>query len=340
MKRRILLAAIALMPHAAVHAQPDEQINVICSAQAELCSLVQTAYAKSTGATVNMVQKSTGEALAQILAERSNPKTDVWFGGTGDPHMLAAEQDLTAEYKSPLLPKLHPWAQRQAEQSRFRTVALYLGPLGFAYNTEALARKKLQPPKTWNDLLKPEYKGEIQMGNPASSGTAYTVIATLIQLMGPDKAWDYLGKLHQNISEYQRSGVGPLKAVSRGEATISLSWLQDVPSTKMQGFPVEATTPTDGTGAELASMSIIKGARNLATAKKFYEWALTPAAQQFAYAARVYVVPSNVATPLDPKSPDLKNIRLIDYDYAKYGSAAERRRLILNWERRILNQSR
>ena len=136
--------------------------------------------------------EGSGEALAQLIAERENPKTDIWFGGTGDPHLQAAEQGLTLEYKSPSLPQLHDWAQQQARQSGYRTVGIYSGPLGFGYNPELLAKKKLAVPRTWADLAKPEYKGEVQVANPASSGTAYTMIATLVQLMGEDKAFDYL----------------------------------------------------------------------------------------------------------------------------------------------------
>ena len=88
-------------------------------------------------------------------------------------------------------------------------MGIYSGPLGFGFNTELLAKKKAQVPKSWADLLKPEYKGEIQMANPASSGTAYTMIATLVQMMGEDKAFDYLKTLHKNISTYTRSGTAP-----------------------------------------------------------------------------------------------------------------------------------
>jgi iron(III) transport system substrate-binding protein len=87
-------------------------------------------------------------------------------------------------------------------------------------------------------------------------------------------------------------------------------------------------------------MSIVKGARNLENAKKFYEWALTPGAQQFGAAAKQFQLPSNTKTSLDPRVPDFKKIKLIDYDYAKYGQAALRRDLILNWERRVFNQPR
>ncbi|MEN9418199.1 MAG: hypothetical protein RI988_1819 [Pseudomonadota bacterium] len=319
----------------AVHAQEGAQLNVICSVQAEWCNMIQTVFARTTGIKVNMSLKGSGEALAQLIAERANPKTDVWFGGTGDPHLQAAEQGLTLEYKSASLPQLHTWAQQQAQQSGWKTVGIYSGPLGFGYNPELLAKKKLPVPKTWADLLKPEYKGEIQVANPASSGTAYTMVATLVQLMGEDKAFEYMKGLHKNISQYTRSGTAPIKAVARGETSVSISFVHDGPGEKMQGFPVETITPADGTGAEIGSMSIIKGARNLEAAKRFYEWALTASAQEMGAAAKQFQLPSNKAAKVDPRVPDFKKIKFINYDYAKYGASAERRRLIAKWEKDV-----
>jgi len=312
-----------------------QTVNVICSVQADWCNMIATVYARTTGVKLNMSLKGSGEALAQLIAERDNPKTDVWFGGTGDPHLQAAESGLTLEYKSPSLPQLYPWAQQQAQQSGYKTVGIYSGPLGFGYNTELIAKKKMDIPRSWADLLKPEYKGDIQVANPASSGTAYTMIATLVQLMGEDKAFDYLKGLHRNISQYTRSGTAPIKAVARGETAVSISFIHDAPQEKMQGFPVETVTPSEGTGAEIGSMSIVKGARNLEQAKKFYEWALTPQAQTFGAASKQYQLPSNKATPVDPNVPDFKTIKMINYDYAKYGQSAERKRLIARWEKDV-----
>jgi iron(III) transport system substrate-binding protein len=330
-----IAVALALLGATAAQAQDAGQVNVICSVQAEWCNMIQTVFARTTGIKVNMSLKGSGESLAQLIAEKANPKTDLWFGGTGDPHLQAAEQGLSLEYKSAALPQLHGWAQQQAAQSQYRTVGIYSGPLGFGYNPELLAKKKLPVPASWADLLKPEYRGEIQVANPASSGTAYTMVATLVQLMGEDKAFDYMKSLHRNISQYTRSGTGPIKAVARGETSVSISFVHDGPGEKMQGFPVETITPAEGTGAEIGSMSIIKGARNLENAKKFYEWALTAQAQQFGAASRQFQLPSNKATPIDPRVPDFKKIRFIDYDYAKYGSSAERRRLIAKWEKEV-----
>lgn len=335
-----VLALLAGLHASPGHAQDNTSLNLICSVQDEWCSLMSTTFARSSGIKVNMVKRSTGEALAQLIAEKANPKTDVWFGGTGDPHMQAAELDLTLPFKSPSLPQLHGWAQTQAEQSGWRTVGVYSGPLGFGYNTELFAKRKLSKPMCWKDLLQPAFKGEIQVANPNSSGTAYTMVATLVQLMGEDAAFDYMKALHRNVSQYTRSGTGPIKAAARGETAVSISFVHDAPGEQAQGFPLATQTPCEGTGAEIGSMSIIKGARNLDAAKKFYEWALTPSAQQFAAAAKQFQLPSNKAVQLDSRIPDFRKIKFISYDYARYGRSAERRRLIERWERDVNGQPR
>ena len=336
MKKIALALALAVIGGGAA----AQQVNIICSVQAEWCNMMSTVYSRTTGVKVNMTAKGSGEALAQLNAEKANPKTDIWFGGTGDPHLQAAEQGLTLEYKSEQIAQLHPWAQKQAADAKYRTVGVYLGPLGFGFNKEMLAKKKAAEPRSWNDLLKPEFKGEVQMANPASSGTAYTMIATLVQLMGEDQAFEYMKKLHPNISAYTRSGTAPVKAAARGETTVSVSFVHDVTTEAVNGFPVGSATPSEGTGAEIGSMSIVKGGPNTEAAKKFYEWALTPNAQQFGIAAKQFQLPSNMKVPKDPRMTDPSKIKLINYDYAKYGASAERRRLIAKWEKEVLNQGR
>ena len=323
----LVLALCATAAHA--------QLNVICPVQAEWCSLAATEFEKDTGIKVAMTLKGSGESFAQIAAERANPKLDLWFGGTGDPHLQAAEQGLTDEYRSPRLADLHPWAQRQAEQSKYRTVGLYLGILGIGYNTEFFAKRKLAPPACWRDLTKPEYKGEVQIANPNASGTAYTAIASLVQVMGEEDAYKYLKALHANVNQYPRSGVAPIKAAARGETGASISFIHDVVTEAQAGFPVKAVAHCEGTGYEIGSMSIVKGARNLDNAKKFYDWALTPKAQALAAQAKQFQLPSNVAAPVSPLSPKTADVKLVNYDFAKYGTSAERKRLLERWDREV-----
>ena len=101
------------------------------------------------------------------------------------------------------------------------------------------------------------------------------------------------------------------------------------------GKPVQVVSPCEGTGYEIGSMSIVKGGKNQAEAKKYYEWALTVDAQKIAASNRAYQVPSNADAPIPPQAPDLSKVKLIAYDFAKYGSSAERKRLLARWSTEV-----
>jgi iron(III) transport system substrate-binding protein len=316
----------------ATAASAAERLTLYCSPQEEWCQIMVTAFEKETGIAVAMTRKSSGETYAQIRAERDNPKGDVWWGGTGDPHLQAAEEDLTEAYESPLLGELHDWAVSQHKAASGRTVGIYAGALGFGYNKDILAQKKLPEPKCWADLIRPEFKGEVQIANPNSSGTAYTALATFVQMMGEDAAFDYLKKLHANINQYTKSGSAPIKAAAQGETTVGIVFQHDAVTMAVSGAPVAVVSPCEGTGYEIGSMSIIKGARNLESAKKFYDFALRADVQTLAAEAKAYQVPSNKGAVPPPESPDFASIKLIDYDFKKYGSSDERGRLLKKWE--------
>ena len=64
------------------------------------------------------------------------------------------------------------------------------------------------PPKCWADLANPIYKDEVQMANPNASGTAYSTIATFVQIFGEDKAFELLKGMHRNTNNYPRGRAG------------------------------------------------------------------------------------------------------------------------------------
>ena len=326
-----ILAATAVMTTTTT-AFAAGKLTLYCSPQIEWCQLVIEEFQKATGIEVAMTRKSSGETFAQIKAERKNPKGDVWWGGTGDPHLQAAEEGLTVMYKSPRLGELREWATKQAKQADYKTVGIYMGALGYGYNTELLAKKGLPEPKCWEDLTKPVYKGEVQIANPNSSGTSYTTLATMVQLFGEKGGFDFWKRMHKNINQYTKSVSAPIKAAARGETTIGIVFLHDVVTQVIKGFPIKAVAPCEGTGFEIGSMSIIKGARNMESAKKWVDWALSPAAQKLMPQAKAYQVPSNAAVMPPPEAPDVSAIKLIDYDFGKYGSSAERKRLLTKWD--------
>jgi len=327
-----LAAVFSPLGHKA-HAQGD--LTVYCSVQEEWCRPMMAAFEKATGIKVAMTRKSSGETMTQIRAEAANPRGDIWWGGTGDPHVQAAQEGLTVEYKSPMLAQLHPWAVRQAEQTGFRTVGIYSGALGYVFNTTEINRRKLAAPKCWADLVKPEFKGEVQVADPNTSGTAYTMLATIVQLMGEDAAFTWLKGLHRNVNQYTRSGAAPARAVATGETMIGIVFLHDGVTQKVTSAPIDLVAPCEGTGYEIGSMSIIKGARNLENAKKFFDWALSAEAQAVGAEAKAYQLPSNRNAAVPPQAPRFENIKLIDYDFAKWGNAEERNRLLAKWDKEV-----
>ena len=319
---------------AASAAQADK-LTYYCSAQEDWCQLMARSFEEATGIDVNMTRKSSGETFAQVRAEASNPKGDIWWGGTGDPHLQAAEEGLTEEYVSPMRNQLHDWAIAQAESANNRTIGIYSGALGYGYNTELVAANNLPEPSCWRDLLKPEYKGHVQMANPNSSGTAYTTLASMVQIFGEDGGFEFMKGLHANINQYTKSGSAPIKAAGRGENTIGIVFMHDAVKQAVAGFPIKVVAPCEGTGYEIGSMSIIAGARNLEEAKRFYDWALSAEAQNLALQVNSFQVPSNANAETSPMAPDMSSIKLIDYDFAKYGSSDERKRLLQKWDEEV-----
>jgi len=326
------LGAVVALGFNANPAAAAGKLNYYCSAQEDWCQLMARGFEDETGIKVNLSRKSSGETFAQIKAESRNPKGDVWWGGTGDPQLQAAEEGLTVPYSSPMNSQLNGWSLLQAKSAGNNTIGIYSGALGYGYNEELLKKNNLSVPACWKDLLKPEFKGHVQMANPNSSGTAYTTLATIVQLFGEAEGFEFMKGLHKNINQYTKSGSAPIKAAARGESTIGIVFMHDAVKQAVKGFPIKVVAPCEGTGYEIGSMSLIKGARNMEEAKKFYDFALRADVQSLALKVNAFQVPSNKGAETSPKAPNLASIKLIDYDFKTYGSSAERKRLLKKWD--------
>lgn len=318
-------------------ARAEGTVVVYCGVNEAWCRAAAKGFEEKTGVHVDMTRQSAGEIYARLRAEKDNPRGDIWFGGTGDPHLQAADDKVTEPYQSPALGQLRDWAQNQAKRSGYRTVGLYLGALGFGYNAKELTEHKIKAPACWADLLQPALKGEVQMADPNASGTAWTMLATIVQLMGEEKAFAYLQALNKNIDQYTSAGAAPAMAVGRGETIVGVTFQHDLIDVAKTYKEVRVVSPCEGTGYEIGSMSLIVGARHPTEARQFYDWALTPEAQAIAAKNGSFQVPSNVGTPIPPEAPDTSKMKLIDYDFAKYGSSAERKRLLTRWSNEVKN---
>ncbi|TGD42292.1 ABC transporter substrate-binding protein [Pseudotabrizicola sediminis] len=332
MRRFTLIGATALsLQPASAFAQANELV-LYCSVGEEWCRAQSEAFTRETGINVLMTRKSSGETFAQIKAEEGQPRGDVWWGGTGDPHLQAAQEGLTEEYRSPLLADLQPWAVAQAETSGYKTVGIYAGALGYGYNSTMVTEN---PPACWSDLLDARFVDDIQVANPNSSGTSYTMLATMVQLMGEDEAFAYLAQLHANISQYTQSGAAPIRAAATGETAVGIVFMHDAVAEAVGGAPIVTVAPCEGTGYEVGSMSLILGGPNPDAAKIWYDWALSPAAQEIGATAKSFQVPSNSNAATPPEAPKLIDIKLIDYDFARFGSSEVRSALLARWDAEI-----
>ncbi|WP_432349669.1 ABC transporter substrate-binding protein (plasmid) [Shinella yambaruensis] len=321
-------AGAALWLCAATAGMTAPSLTVLCGVDEAWCAVMQKAYEAKTGLEIAMTRRSTGDILNQIRAEKAAPTVDVWWGGTGDTHLQAGSENLLEPYQPAHERDMLPWAQNFFAMSGGRSAGIYAGALGFAYNAELLRAAKLPAPTCWKDLTDIAYRGRIQSGNPNSSGTAFTTLATLVQLFGEEEAFRYLAALNRNIERYTSSGSAPVKAAARGEVLIGISFMHDAVTQKEAGSPLVIVAPCEGTGYEIGAVSIVKGARHVEEAKRFVDFALSPEGQATGAAAGQNQVPSNAMAGLPLAAPDISLIKMVDYDFATFGSPEERSRLL------------
>ncbi len=336
MTRRPLASILLGAALALASALANAQLNMYCSSpNTAWCQGMANGFEKVSGIRVSVVQKATGEMFAQIKAERANPKGDIWWAGPADSFLQAADDGLLEEYRSANLVELYDWARQITKVSAGRVAGVYGGIIALGYNTEIGDKKKLVPPKCWRDLANPAYKGELMLGNPSTSGTAYLMLATLVQVFGEDDAFKLMAEINRNVTSYARSGIGPMTAITRGEVYAGSTVLHGVINEIVRGFPVAPVLPCEGVGYEVAGVAIIKGARNLDAAKKFYDWSLTADAQKIGLDVKEFAIPTNRNVVLPPMVPKLTDVKVIDYDFSKFGASETRKRLLERWEKEI-----
>jgi len=329
----IVCLVLALSAIGSANAAPaGGRVVVLCSPNVEWCDLIKAQFPKATGMQLDFVRLSSGEALARLRAEKANPIFDVWFGGTGDPHFVANEEGLSEFYKPKAWDDLRG-EFREAVGGKY--IPLYIGILGWAVNGRLLREKNLPEPKTWEEMADPRYKSLIAYPNPNTSGTGYTMVATMVQVYGETKAFDILKRMHKNVAEYTRAGAAPGVLAGRGEVAVGVTFVHDAVLQILSGFPVTYGSARDGTGYEIGGLSLIKNAPNRTNGMAFIDWALSPAAQVLAEEAKSYQIPSNSKTPVPKVAPRFQDFNVIKYNFVKYGTASVRDALVNRWTKEI-----
>jgi iron(III) transport system substrate-binding protein len=317
---RVLFALLATVAMSACTAVPaaSTEVNVLCTPQEEWCQGMKQEFEQKYGITVNYVRMSSGEALARLQAEKANPQFDVWWGGPIDSFVAAKAEGLLEPYDSPNYKNLLDQAKYKDSDNHW--VGIYVGTLGFCTNKDWLAANPgTAAPVSWDDLLKPEFKGQIMVAHPSTSGTSYTALATILQLRGEQAGWDYITKYANQVLQFTKSGAAPAKFVGQGEAAVGIVFSHDIVNEiDNNKLPLELTFPAEGTGYEIGGMGLVKGAKHLDAAKKWFDWAITAEAQALGPKYKAYQAPTVSGVALS--HPELLEVNLIDYDFQWAGS--------------------
>ncbi len=278
MKSRVLsvLAAAAALaiPGPGSAADPRVVVQYDCIPNYANWGGVTAAYEKKTGVRVPPDMKGSSAAMAALEAEKANPQADCAYysGGIG---YQASLKGLHEAYKPKGFEKI-PAGLKDPAGTWWTVHSAYLAIL---VNTTALKGKPV--PRSFADLLKPDYKGMVVYDDPTIFGTGFTFVYGIDAALGGkgfQKGFDYLERLTPNLLTVAKENA--YNDFVRGEVPI---WINadgnGLKAKWVDKAPVEVVIPTEGTIAMPLVMALVKGAPHRAEAEKYLDWCLSDQAQ-------------------------------------------------------------
>jgi iron(III) transport system substrate-binding protein len=324
-----LTAALLLLVTAGpAHAQ-KQTVVIYTAIENEQITEYKKAYEKSLpNVDVKMKRLSTGDISAVFMAEKDNMQADLIWGVGATNILIFKNAGLLEPYAPKGLDRVQPLFRDKANPPSWVGIDIYMS--AFCFNTEVAKKHNLPAPASWADLTKPVYKGQVVMPNPASSGTGYLSVASILQRMGEAEGWKYLDALNVNIAEYTKSGSKPCKDAAAGERAIGVSFEYVALEMKKKGAPVEMILPKEGSGYEMEANALTKKGASNPGAKQFLDWAISDEAMglyaKFFAAVAVPGFPVPEGLPKDISKVVYPN----DFDW----SAKNRDRILAEWQKR------
>jgi iron(III) transport system substrate-binding protein len=333
--RRGALAVLALAAFAAPALAQKTRLTVYTALENDQLDPFKKAF-EGDNPTIEIawVRDSTGVVAAKLMAEKDNPHADVIWGLAASNVGLMASMGMLEPYTPVAADQLKPAFRSGKTPDPWVGMDAYLSVVCF--NTAEAEKGKKAKPVSWVDLTKPEYKDQIVMPNPASSGTGYLTVAAWLQSMGEEAGWKFMDGLHQNIAQYIHSGSAPCVQAAKGERLIGIGLDTRGASEKTKGAPLELILPKEGLGSEIEVTAIVKGTKNMDAAKKLADWAVTKKANElYAKTYPIVALPgiSNVPPnyPPDIEKAAVKN----DVDWM----SKNRDRILAEWTKRYDGKS-
>lgn len=278
-----------------------------------------TLIKQKTGVTVPPDNKNSGQALAQLVAEKASPVADVvYYGVTFG--IQARKDGVIGAYKPAHWSEI-PAGLKDPDGYWF---TIHSGTLGFMVNVDALKGKPV--PTSWKDLLKSDYRGLVGYLDPASAFVGYVGAVAVNQALGGTlddftPAMNYFKQLKKNepLVPKQTSYARVLS----GEIPILLDYDFNAYRAKYKdGANVVFVIPAEGTVVVPYVMSLVNNDPNPAAGKKVLDFVLSDEGQ--AVWANAYLRP--VRASAISKEAEARFLPASEYARAKpldYGKMAD-----------------
>ena len=278
------------------------------------------AFTRDTQIQVEWTRLSAGDCLKRLKAEAKKPQVSIWFGGPSSDFIAAHRADLLASYKS----KVGKYLSGDERDPDWYWSGFDFGAIAFVSNVNIFQKNGWAYPTSWQDLLRPEFKSNVSLAFPYTSGTSFSTLAALITLMGEDKAFEYWKQFDNNVKAYSTAGAACVTEVGLGDAAIGVAFSGDILSKGLgKGYPVKMTFPKEGTGFQIGSIALIKNAPEPKLGKAFIDWALGKRAQELLKIA--YRVPLNPEASISEGAFRPSEVKLVkNFDAEWFGNNAER----------------
>lgn len=260
----------------------------------------------------------TGRALARVLAEvqARNVSVDLVHVASMAPYLDMTQRGQLMAYRSPEAATYPAMAvDRDGHWATARAIGVIM-----AYNRNTLPEARA--PRSWADLLKPEFKGRKIAIQNAASGTAFNQFYLLEKLLGVQ----FLRRLAAQEPVVMATSGQVDDALIRGEVLVGATvdhWRAFAADSMRAG--IVAVYPEEGMPVALAPIGIIRGAPNSNTARLFMDYLLSNEGQTKlnteiygVYSMRPDVAPPPGQRPLAQTKP------LLPTDMADYARAAAR----------------
>lgn len=266
---------------------------------------------------VSFVRDGTPRVMAKLQAE--------FAAGQPQPDVLLIADSVTMEglkRDNRLLP--HPAAPvgpyDPALHDKDRTwFSTKLITTGIVYNTRAA-----MVPTSWNDLTKPEAKGQLAMPSPLASGAALIHTVTLAGNL--PSGWSFYEQLQKNGAMAAGGNGDILRQVATGEKLYGMI-VDFMPiREKAKGAPVAFVAPAEGLSAVTEPVAILRTAKNPEAAKAFVDFLLSKEGQELARKQGYVPAHPEVAPP--EGFPPRASMKLMAFDPAAAlaAEAASRKR--------------